>query len=122
MWGQQVVALNHPGAGGAVAARIAAAAAPDGYTLYIPASSAFVALPGLQANLPLEVPRDFVPVGFVGSQPFFLSVVPSLASQRCRNSSRSRSNGRARSRTLPLGVGRILAARPCSNWVGSSCS
>jgi tripartite-type tricarboxylate transporter receptor subunit TctC len=78
MWGQQVVALNHPGAGGAVAARIAAAAAPDGYTLYMPASSAFVALPGLQANLPLEVPRDFVPVGFVGSQPFFLSVVPSL--------------------------------------------
>jgi tripartite-type tricarboxylate transporter receptor subunit TctC len=78
MWGQQVVALNHPGAGGAVAARIAAAAAPDGYTLYMPASSAFVTLPGLQANLPLEVPRDFVPVGFVGSQPFFLSVVSSL--------------------------------------------
>src|SRR5438105_13852137 len=51
MWGRQVVALNHPGAGGAVAARIAAAAAPDGYTLYMPASSAFVTLPGLQANL-----------------------------------------------------------------------
>jgi tripartite-type tricarboxylate transporter receptor subunit TctC len=78
MWGQQVVALNHPGAGGAVAARVAAAATPDGYTLYMPASSAFVTLPGLQANLPLEVPRDFTPVGFVGSQPFFLSVVSSL--------------------------------------------
>ena len=78
MWGRQVVALNHPGAGGAVAARTAAQAAPDGYTLYMPASSAFVTLPGLQANLPLEVPRDFVPVGFVGSQPFFLSVVSSL--------------------------------------------
>ncbi len=78
MWGRQVVALNHPGAGGAVAARIAAAAAPDGYTLYMPASSAFVTLPGLQANLPVEVPRDFVPVGFVGEQPFFLSVVSSL--------------------------------------------
>src|SRR5262245_12507945 len=78
MWGRQVVALNHPGAGGAVAARTAAAAAPDGYTLYMPASSAFVALPGLQANLPLEVPRDFLPVGFVGSQPFFLAVASSL--------------------------------------------
>src|SRR5215831_18674723 len=77
-WGQQVVALNHPGAGGAVAARTAMAAAPDGYTLYMPASSAFVTLPGLQANLPLEVPRDFVPVGFVGEQPFFLSVASSL--------------------------------------------
>ena len=78
MWGQQVVALNHPGAGGAVAARTAAAASPDGYTLYMPASSAFVTLPGLQANLPLEVPRDFVPVGFVGSQPFFLAVASAL--------------------------------------------
>src|SRR6266536_3390172 len=78
MWGRQVLALNHPGAGGAVAARTAAAAAPDGYTLYMPASSAFVTLPGLQANLPLEVPRDFVPVGFVGEQPLFLSVTSSL--------------------------------------------
>ena len=78
MWGRQVVALNHPGAGGAVAARTAAQAAPDGYTLYMPASSAFVTLPGLQANLPLEVPRDFVPVGFVGEQPFFLSVATTL--------------------------------------------
>src|SRR5215467_9219521 len=36
MWSRQVLALNHPGAGGAVAARTAAAAAPDGYTLYMP--------------------------------------------------------------------------------------
>jgi tripartite-type tricarboxylate transporter receptor subunit TctC len=78
MWGRQVLALNHPGAGGAVAARTAAAAAPDGYTLYMPASSAFVTLPGLQANLPLDVPRDFVPVGFVGEQPFFVTVSSSL--------------------------------------------
>jgi tripartite-type tricarboxylate transporter receptor subunit TctC len=78
MWGRQVLALNHPGAGGAVAARTAAAAAPDGYTLYMPASSAFVTLPGLQANLPLEAPRDFVPVGFVGEQPFFVTVSSSL--------------------------------------------
>src|SRR5437870_3086314 len=77
-WRQQVITLNHPGAGGAVAARTAAAAMPDGYTLYMPASSAFVTLPGLQANLPLELPRDFLPVGFVGLQPFLLSVVSSL--------------------------------------------
>ncbi|MBV8511211.1 MAG: tripartite tricarboxylate transporter substrate binding protein, partial [Xanthobacteraceae bacterium] len=75
MWGRQVVVLNHPGAGGAIAARTAAQAAPDGYTLYMPASSAFVALPGQQANLPLELPRDFVPVGFVAAQPFILAVV-----------------------------------------------
>src|SRR5262245_9992702 len=78
MWGRQIVVLNHPGAGGAIAARTAAQAAPDGYTLYMPASSAFVTLSGLQANLPLEVPRDFLPVGFVGLQPFFLAVTKSL--------------------------------------------
>ena len=77
MWGQQVVVLNHPGAGGGIAARTAAQAAPDGYTLYMPASSAFVALPGLQANLPLDLPRDFVPIGFVAAQPFMLAVVSS---------------------------------------------
>jgi tripartite-type tricarboxylate transporter receptor subunit TctC len=77
-WGQQVIVLNHPGAGGAVAVRTAAAAAADGYTLYMPASSAFVTLPGLQANLPLELPSNFLPVGFVALQPFLLSVVSSL--------------------------------------------
>jgi tripartite-type tricarboxylate transporter receptor subunit TctC len=78
MWGQQVITLNHPGAGGAVAARTAGASTGDGYTLYMPASSAFVTLPGLQANLPLELPRDFVPVGFVAEQPFFITVASSL--------------------------------------------
>jgi tripartite-type tricarboxylate transporter receptor subunit TctC len=76
--GQQVVVLNQPGAGGAVAARAAASATPDGYTLYMPAASAFVTLAGLQPNLPLQVPRDFTPIGFVGEQPMFLTVTPKL--------------------------------------------
>jgi len=80
-WGHQVVVLNYPGAGGAVAARAAAAATADGYTLYMPASSAFVTLSGLQANLPLELPRDFVPIGFVALQPFLLSVAASLSAK-----------------------------------------
>jgi tripartite-type tricarboxylate transporter receptor subunit TctC len=76
--GQQVVVMNQPGAGGAVAARAGAAAAPDGYTLYMPAASAFVTLAGLQKNLPLQIPRDFAPIGFVGEQPMFLTVPPKL--------------------------------------------
>jgi tripartite-type tricarboxylate transporter receptor subunit TctC len=75
--GQQIIVLNQPGAGGAVAARAAAAAA-DGYTLYMPAASAFVTLAGLQPNLPLQVPRDFSPIGFIGEQPMFLTVTPQL--------------------------------------------
>jgi tripartite-type tricarboxylate transporter receptor subunit TctC len=77
-WGQQVVAVNQPGGGGAIAARAAAAAAPDGYTLAIPALSAFVAPPGAAANLPIQVPRDFAPVGYFGGAPMFVTAAPSL--------------------------------------------
>jgi tripartite-type tricarboxylate transporter receptor subunit TctC len=73
MWGQQVVAANHPGAGGSIAARVAAQAAPDGYTLFIPALSTFVAPPGAAANLPLMVPRDFAPIGYSGGAPMFIT-------------------------------------------------
>lgn len=76
--GQQIVVLNQPGAGGAIAARAAAAADPDGYTLYMPAASAFVTLAGLQPNLPLQLPRDFTPIGFIGEQPMLITVDPKL--------------------------------------------
>jgi tripartite-type tricarboxylate transporter receptor subunit TctC len=33
---------------------------------------------GLQPNLPLEVPRDFIPIGFIGEQPMFLTVTPEI--------------------------------------------
>jgi tripartite-type tricarboxylate transporter receptor subunit TctC len=46
IWGQQAVVVNQPGAGGAIAARSATTAAPDGYTFGVMALSAFVALPG----------------------------------------------------------------------------
>src|SRR5712691_3661395 len=78
VWGQQVLAVNQPGGGGAIATRIAAGAAPDGYTLFIPALSTFVAPPGAAANLPIEVPRDFAPVGFLGGGPMFITAAPAL--------------------------------------------
>lgn len=78
IWGQQVVTVNQPGGGGSIAARAAAAAPPDGYTLAIPALSAFVALPGTAANLPLQVPRDFAPVGYFGGAPMFITAAPRL--------------------------------------------
>jgi len=76
VWGQQAVVINQPGAGGAIAAHAAAAAAPDGYTLFMPALSAFVALPGKADNLPIVVPRDFRPIGYLGGAPLFITVAP----------------------------------------------
>jgi tripartite-type tricarboxylate transporter receptor subunit TctC len=81
IWGQQVLPLNHPGAGGSISTRVAATAPADGYTLYMPATSAFLALPGgpgVAPNLPIELPRDFVSIGFVLHQPIFIGVAPAL--------------------------------------------
>jgi tripartite-type tricarboxylate transporter receptor subunit TctC len=50
IWNQQVVIFNQPGAGGGISARVAAQAPPDGYTLYMPATSVFLALPGGRAS------------------------------------------------------------------------
>ena len=78
IWGQQVLAVNHPGATGSIASRIAADAPPDGYTLYMPVLSTFVSLPGTAPNLPIRLPRDFSAIGFAGENPMFIVVNPSL--------------------------------------------
>src|SRR5262245_29344111 len=78
IWGQQVLPVDQPGAGGSIAVRLAASSPPDGYTLFIPALSTFVAPPGAAANLPIEIPRDFAPVGFLGGAPMFISAAPWL--------------------------------------------
>jgi len=78
IWGQQVLAVNQPGAGGTISARAAAESAPDGYTLYMPALSVFLPAPGKAANLVFDVPRDFAPIGSVTEQPMFIAAAPSL--------------------------------------------
>src|SRR6204780_2013303 len=78
IWGQQVVVINHPGANGSIAARIATDAVPDGYTLFMPALSTFAALPSVAPNLPLKLPRDFLPIGYTAENPMFFAVNPSL--------------------------------------------
>jgi tripartite-type tricarboxylate transporter receptor subunit TctC len=77
-WAQQVVVLNQPGAGGALAMRAAGNAPPDGHTLYFSLASNYVALPEMQAALPFDVGRDFVPVGYIGEHPMVIAVSPAL--------------------------------------------
>ena len=83
-WNQQVVLVNQPGAAGALSAQVAAQAAADGYTLYAPALSVFLAVPGKAPNLPLMVPRDFAAVGYTVDQPLAVTVSPNLGIKTLR--------------------------------------
>jgi tripartite-type tricarboxylate transporter receptor subunit TctC len=76
IWGQNAAVVNHPGANGSIAAHAASEAIADGYTLYTPASSTFSALPTVAPNLPVKLPRDFLPIGFLANQPMFIAVDP----------------------------------------------
>jgi tripartite-type tricarboxylate transporter receptor subunit TctC len=76
VWGQTVAVVNHPGANGSIAAHAASDAVGDGYTLYTPASSTFIAAAAAAPNLPVKMPRDFLPIGFLTDQPLFVAVNP----------------------------------------------
>ncbi len=73
MWGQQVLVLNQPGAGGALAVRATNSAEPDGYTLLMGASSIFVVLPELQKTVDIS---KLEPIGFISEQPMVFAVAP----------------------------------------------
>lgn len=75
IWNQQVITLNQPGAGGGIAARVAAQSPNDGYTLYLPSTSTFLALPGgpgVAPNMPVELPRDFESISYILEQPLYI--------------------------------------------------
>jgi tripartite-type tricarboxylate transporter receptor subunit TctC len=74
-WGQQVVVDNRPGAGGTLAGGIAAAAANDGYTLFMN-SMAHAVIPAIYTRLPYDTLRDFAGVSEVAGVPNVLVVPP----------------------------------------------
>ena len=78
LWGEQVVVINQPGGAGSVAIRAVAAQPPNGLSLYMALASNFIALPELQANFPVDVVRDFVPIGFVGGHPMVIAASADL--------------------------------------------
>ncbi len=75
--GQQFVIDNRPGASGNIATGFVAAAAPDGYTLFVPVSTNAVNAT-LYKNTTFNFQRDIVPIGMIGTNAFVLVVTPSL--------------------------------------------
>jgi tripartite-type tricarboxylate transporter receptor subunit TctC len=76
--GQQVVVENRPGAGGSVATRQVARAAPDGYTLVIGGTGTLAVNPTLYANVGYDPRKDFAPVGLIGTSALIILVNPGL--------------------------------------------
>jgi tripartite-type tricarboxylate transporter receptor subunit TctC len=76
--GQQVVIDNRPGAGGALATRQVAKAAPDGYTLVIGGTGSLAVNPTLLPNVGYDVRKDFAPVGMIGSSAMIVIIHPTI--------------------------------------------
>ena len=63
--GQPVIVDNRPGAGTAVAGGLGAKAPPDGYTLFLGASSTLAMNPVVRKSLPYDPQRSFTMLGLV---------------------------------------------------------
>src|SRR6267142_3424419 len=76
--GQSFLVENRLGAGGVIAANAVAKAAPDGYTLFMGASTQLAIQVTLHKTLPYDPAVDFMPIALVASVPFVLIVHPSV--------------------------------------------
>jgi len=77
--GQSVVVENHGGgAGGSNAAKMVAAAEPDGYTILITPGGALTSGPAVYKNIGYDPAKVFAPIGLLLETPQIISVHPDL--------------------------------------------
>lgn len=76
--GQQIVVDNRAGAGGNVAAEIAANSAPDGYTVFFATGGTHGINPNLYRRVPYDPLKSFEPVVFVATSPNAFVAHPSF--------------------------------------------
>src|SRR5262249_23309382 len=76
--GQPIVIDNRGGAGGVIGTRLAARAAPDGYTLVMSHTGTTSINPTLYANPGYDPRKDFTPIGLISSTPIVIMTNPSF--------------------------------------------
>lgn len=74
---QQFIVDNRLGAGGMIAYQIAAAAAPDGYTLLV-STPVYTIAPAFKEKSPHDPLRDFTPISLLTKAPYLLVVYPAF--------------------------------------------
>ena len=76
--GQPVLVENRTGADGIIAAQAVIKATPDGYTLFIGATSSLNVAPLIHKPIPYDPITDFTPIGGIGGAGFFVMVYEGL--------------------------------------------
>ena len=76
--GQQIVIENKGGAGGSIATRQVAKAAPDGYTLGLGGTGTLAINPTLYPNVGYDLRKDFAPVGLIATSALVVLVNPAV--------------------------------------------
>jgi len=82
--GQPVVGDNRPGAGTNIASEFVARSQPDGYTILLGGSFSHSVNPALFARMPVDVAKDFTPIGKVVSSPTVFVVPATLPANNLR--------------------------------------
>jgi len=77
-FGQPFLVENKPGANTIIGTEYVAKSEPDGYTLFMGATSGFSMNPHLYTKLPYDPVKDIVPVGGIVVQPLVVVIHPSV--------------------------------------------
>jgi len=81
--GQQIVIENRGAASGVIAGELLARAPADGYTILYYGSTIWL-LPFMRAKVPFDPIKDFAPVCFATTNPFFVFMHPSVPAKNLR--------------------------------------
>jgi tripartite-type tricarboxylate transporter receptor subunit TctC len=84
-WRQTIVGDNRAGAGGNIGAELAAKAAPDGYTLFMPSGSVMTANQHIYKKIPFNAEKDFTAVTNVASGPQIVAVANSVPAKSVKD-------------------------------------
>ena len=110
--GQPIVIDNRGGAGGVIGTRLAARAAPDGYTLVMAHTGTTSINPTLYANPGYDPRKDFTPIGLISSTPIVIMTHPSFGPKTIGDmiALAKQQPGKLNVGTPPMGTGGYLSA------------